>query len=78
MSAFADFQENEGKALRRHQELTEIATMMKKEFGEDDEDMLKFMIGLLENENRVYREYFGKVEKLKGQLNGVAKMLNYF
>lgn len=58
--------------------MTEIATKMKEEFGEDDEDMLKVMIGLLENENRVYREYCGKVEKLKGQLTGVVKMLNYF
>ena len=29
--------------------MKEIATKMKEEFGEDDEDMLKLMIGLLEN-----------------------------
>ena len=29
--------------------MTEIATKMKEEFGEDDEDMLRLMIGLLEN-----------------------------
>ena len=49
MSAYADFQENESKALKRHQELTEIAIKMKEEYGEDDEDILKVMLGLLEN-----------------------------
>lgn len=77
-SAIAELLQNETRALRRHQELSEISLRLKGEFGRDDDEVLRRMLQAMEEEGRAYKESSLRVRSLKEQLRGVHSMITYF
>jgi hypothetical protein len=77
-SAFSELLQNEGRALLRHQELSEISVRLKGEYGRDDDEVLRRMMQVIEEESRAYKETGLRVQALKGQLRNVHSMITYF